>query len=520
MSSLLSLADSTARANASFAVVASMDLLRGKVVRLRRGDFGDVTSYGEPEDVLDALRIPPGSRLHVVDLEGSRSGRPIEVETVRRLRGRGYRLQVGGGIRTSADARAWIDAGAEKVVIGTLAAESPEELARIAASIGGKRIIAAVDLAEGQIRVAGWTGGSSRKLDDVLADLPPLGLAELLVTDIVRDGMLSGPSLDLYRRLSVMTPLSLLASGGVTTLGDVVSLARIPNVHGAVIGRSLLDGRITFREATARATLRDALPERVIPCLDVRDGRVVKGVGFESIRDAGDVVECARRYEDEGADELVVLDISATDRGRDTALETIRRVAGSIFIPLTVGGGVRSVDDFRCLLRAGADRVAINTAALREPQLVAECAREFGVQAVVLSCDAKRMKAATASESGYVAMVRSGKESSGVDVVSWCRQAEALGAGEILLTSVDRDGSGEGFDVPLLRAVTGAVAIGVIASGGAGSPQHFREAIELGGARAVLAASLFHDRRLTIQEVKEALAGAYIPVRLPMETSG
>src|SRR5207253_11399001 len=247
----------------------------------------------------------------------------------------------------------------------------------------------------------------------------------------------------------------------------------------------------------------NAIPERIVPCLDVRDGRVVKGVNFVDIRDAGDPVECAIRYEAEGADELVILDISATDANRDTALETVRRVADSLFIPLTVGGGVRSVADFRALLRAGADRVAINAAAIRDPRLIFDCAREFGVQAVVLSCDAK----------GSEVMVRAGKEATGLDAVDWCRRAEALGAGEILLTSVDRDGTKAGFDIPLLRAVSSAVNVGVIASGGAGRLEDFRDAIESGGARAVLAASLFHDRRLSIGDVKRYLASEGIPIR-------
>src|SRR5438270_5236244 len=210
----------------------------------------------------------------------------------------------------------------------------------------------------------------------------------------------------------------------------------------------------------------NAIPERIIPCLDVRDGRVVKGVNFEGIRDAGDPVECARRYEAEGADELAILDISATDANREIAIDTVRRVAESIFIPLTVGGGVRSVEDFRALLRAGADRVAINTAAIANPRLIADCAREFGVQAVVLSCDVKNGEP----------IVRSGKESTGLDAVEWCKRAEALGAGEILLTSIDRDGTNDGFDLELLRAVSSSVRIGVIASGGAGRLEDFRDA--------------------------------------------
>jgi cyclase len=293
----------------------------------------------------------------------------------------------------------------------------------------------------------------------------------------------------------------------VSAISDVVSLGRIANVSSCVIGRALLDRRIGLAEARARVKTTNAIPERVIPCLDVRDGRVVKGVNFVDIRDAGDPVECAMRYEAEGADELVILDISATDANRTTALDTVRRVSESLFIPLTVGGGVRTIEDFRALLRAGADRVAINTAALRNPQLIADCAREFGVQAVVLSCDAKRMG------DHFEAMVRSGKESSGLDAVAWCRRAEELGTGEILLTSVDRDGTNSGYDIELLRAVTSVVKIGVIASGGAGNVEHFRDAIEAGGARAVLAASLFHDRKLSIGDVKQFLASEGIPIR-------
>jgi cyclase len=294
-----------------------------------------------------------------------------------------------------------------------------------------------------------------------------------------------------------------IASGGVSSISDVVSLARLRNVGACVIGKALLEGRIDLAAARQRAAMPNAIPERIIPCLDVRDGRVVKGVNFESIRDAGDPVECARRYEAEGADELVILDISATDANRNIAIETVHRVAEALFIPLTVGGGVRSVEDFRALLRAGADRVAINTAAIHDPSLIARCANEFGVQAVVLSCDAR----------GGEVMVRSGKESTGIDAVDWCRRAESLGAGEILLTSVDRDGTNRGFDVELLRSVTSAVKISVIASGGAGKLEDFREAIESGGARAVLAASLFHDGVLTVRDVKQYLEREGIPTR-------
>jgi cyclase len=479
-------------------LIPSLDLLGGRVVRLTRGDFATARTYGDAEEVLDALDVPRGTRLHVVDLEASRSGHPVETDIVRRLASRDLIVQVGGGIRSIDDARRWLDCGVERLVVGTVAADSPRLLASLVETFGATRIVPAVDIRDGVVRVDGWEREAHASVRDVFARIEALAIPEALVTDIRKDGVLGGPSFALYRQLRDVTSVKLIASGGVSTASDVVSLSRLGNVNACVIGKALLEGRIDLAEARTRVLTPNAIPERVIPCLDVRDGRVVKGVSFTNIRDAGDPVECAMRYEEEGADELVILDI---DGGTDR--ETIRRVADSIFIPLTVGGGVRSLDDFRAMLHAGADRVAINTAALRRPELIRECAEEFGVQAVVLSCDAQ----------GGFAAVRGGKELTNVDVVQWCREAERLGAGEILLTSVDRDGTNSGFDLELLRSVTSAVKIGVIASGGAGTLEHFRDAIETGGARAVLAASLFHDRVLTIGDVKRYLAAEGIPIR-------
>jgi imidazole glycerol-phosphate synthase subunit HisF len=488
-------------------VIPSLDILDGQVVRLVRGEFASARSYGEPGDVLDSLHVPPGSRLHLVDLEGSRRGRPIETEVVSRLAARDLEVQIGGGIRSIEDARRWLDCGAARLVVGTVAASSPHLLSQLVDTFGHQTIIPAIDVKEGVVRTDGWERESTRRIDDILTAVESLGIREVLITDISHDGVLKGPSFALYRRIRGRGDLNVIASGGVTSVSDLISLSRIGNISGAVIGRALLEGKIDLKKARTMITSPNTIPERIIPCLDVRDGRVVKGVSFTNIRDAGDPVECAVRYEAEGADELVILDISATDRGSGTALDTVHRVAESLFIPLTVGGGVRTRDDFRSMLRAGADRVAINTAALRRPELIRECADEFGVQAVVLSCDAKR------DGDRWVAAARGGRELTDVDVVEWCIRAEAMGAGEILLTSVDRDGTNSGFDIELLRAVSARLKIGVIASGGAGTIEDFSEAIESGGARAVLAASLFHDRQLTISDVKQHLAAQGIPIR-------
>jgi len=247
---------------------------------------------------------------------------------------------------------------------------------------------------------------------------------------------------------------------------------------------------------------------RVIPCLDVDAGRVVKGVNFVGLRDAGDPVELAARYDAEGADELVFLDITASSDARDTMVDVARRVADEVFIPFTVGGGVRSVADARRLLRAGAEKVSVNTAAVDRPELLAELAAEFGAQCVVVAIDARRTV-----DKSFEVTTHGGRTSTGLDAVAWAQEVEARGAGEILLTSMDRDGTREGFDLGLTRAVSDAVGVPVIASGGVGTLAHLAEGVAEGGADAVLAASIFHFGQHTIGEAKDELTRAGLMVR-------
>lgn len=251
------------------------------------------------------------------------------------------------------------------------------------------------------------------------------------------------------------------------------------------------------------------LAVRVIPCLDVDGGRVVKGVNFQQLRDAGDPVELATLYDAEGADELTFLDISASHEGRATTLEIVSRTAEQVFIPLTVGGGISSVADVDRMLRAGADKISINTAAIRRPELISEIADRFGSQVLVLSVDARR---AEGTESGFEVTTHGGRQSAGIDAVEWAARAVGLGAGEILLNSMDADGTQDGFDLEMLRAIRAVVDIPVIASGGAGAVEHFAPAVDA-GADAVLAASVFHFGTLRIADVKRALADAGHPVR-------
>ena len=252
------------------------------------------------------------------------------------------------------------------------------------------------------------------------------------------------------------------------------------------------------------------LAKRIIPCLDVTAGRVVKGVNFVELKDAGDPVEIAARYNDQGADELTFLDITATSDGRDLILSIIEAVASQVFIPLTVGGGVRSVADVRRLLNAGADKVSFNSAAVASPEVIREAAAKYGSQCIVVAIDAKRR---TGGASGWDVYTHGGRKNTGLDAVAWARQMAEAGAGEILLTSMDRDGTKSGFDLELTRAVADAVPVPVIASGGVGSLAHLADGIQIGGADAVLAASIFHYGEHTVAEAKALMASRGIPVR-------
>lgn len=252
-----------------------------------------------------------------------------------------------------------------------------------------------------------------------------------------------------------------------------------------------------------------ALAKRIIPCLDVDKGRVVKGVNFVGIRDAGDPVEVARRYNEQGADELTMLDITATHEGRETMIETVRAIAGQVFIPLTIGGGIRSCDDIRAMLNAGADKVSINSAAVRNPAFVSEASERFGAQCIVVAIDAKQT-----GEGEWEIFTHGGRQPTGIDAVQWARDMEGRGAGEILLTSMDRDGVKTGFDLALTRAIADAVSIPVIASGGVGNLNHLAEGVLEGHADAVLAASIFHFGEYSIQEAKEHMQQRGIEMRL------
>lgn len=255
------------------------------------------------------------------------------------------------------------------------------------------------------------------------------------------------------------------------------------------------------------------LAKRIIPCLDVENGRVVKGVNFVDIRDAGDPVEIAKRYNEQGADEITFLDITATHEGRDTTIHTVEKIAAEVFIPLTVGGGIRTVEDIRMMLNAGADKIGINSAAITNPDFVKQAADRFGSQCIVVAIDAKKVSA-NGQPLRWEIFTHGGRKATGIDAVEWAMKMVANGAGEILLTSMDQDGTKVGFDIPLTKAITSAVSVPVIASGGVGTLDHLVDGIKLAGADAVLAASIFHFGEFTVPEAKRYMADRGIEVRL------
>jgi cyclase len=518
-------------------IIPAIDVLDSQVVRLRQGDFTRVTNFGsDPLAFIINFEQAGATKLHLVNLSGARNGE-LDQAFVRLIvecsRFTKLDIQVGGGIRTLRDIQSLLDAGASKVVLGTMLFENPCAVKAAVTLFGKDRIIAALDTRGDEVRIHGWQRSSGADLFGACNRAEEIGIGEILVTDTARDGMNEGPNVDLYRAIRKRFPsVGLIASGGVRSREDVRSLEDA-GCRGVVIGKALLDRSLSLgtlldlniKSITYSPLGVSTLAIRVIPCLDVTAGRVVKGTSFQRLRDAGDPVKLARRYCDEGADELVLLDITATKEDRGTAIDLARRVADAINIPFTIGGGIRSVADAREILDAGADKVSVNSAAVTNPELLSQIAQTLGSANTVCAIDAKRKGSgwlagrsppafAGREDEGWVVLTRGGSIDTGIDAIAWAEEAALRGAGELLLTSYDRDGTGEGFDTELLAAIKAHVKIPVIASGGGGTLRQFVDAVKVGKADAVLAASVFHFQTFSIRDVKQALATASLPVRL------
>ena len=497
----------------------AIDLKDGECVRLELGDMDQATVFNEdPAGQARKFAEQGFEWLHLVDLNGAFEGRPVNAEAVDAiLKAVDLPVQLGGGIRNLDMIERWLAKGIRRVILGTIAVRDPGLVKRACKAFPGC-IAVGIDARGGRVAIEGWAETSSLQAGELAARFEDAGVAAIIYTDIDRDGVLKGINIEATLDLASSTSIPIIASGGLASIEDISRLLQpdCARLEGVISGRALYDGRLDAVAAPRSHTPLQKrcvmLKARVIPCLDVKDGRVVKGVNFVDLRDAGDPVEIAKAYDAAGADELCFLDITASHEDRGIILDVVRHTAEQCFMPLTVGGGVRTVDDIRRLLLAGADKVSINTAAVNDRQFVRQAAEKFGSQCIVVAIDAKRASPPDESPRWEI-FTHGGREAAGIDAVEFAREVVALGAGEILLTSMDRDGTGDGFDVALTRAVSDAVSVPVIASGGVGNLDHMAEGIIAGGATAVLAASIFHFGTYSIGQAKDHMAACGVPVR-------
>jgi cyclase len=499
-------------------VIPAIDLIDGKCVRLRQGNYDAQKTYSDNPAAVAKTFVENGAQyLHIVDLDGAKNGTSTNGDLIKKMaREASVPLQAGGGIRTFERAKEYLDFGVERIVVSTSALNDPEMVKKIIAEYGPGRIVVSVDATDGFVVTEGWRNTSTETVAAFLAKLVGLGVTTIIYTDTRRDGTLEGPDYESIAEVLKM-PFRVIVAGGVGTAEDVQKLNDM-GAYGVIVGKALyektVDLRGTIRSIPApkifRETVRPAknVTKRVIACMDIAGDRVVKGIGFKNLKDAGDPAELARHYNDSGVDELVLLDITATIEERGAFCGLVERVAKVVAVPLTVGGGIKTIEDIGRLLNAGADKVSIGSAAIQNPDLVTRAVQEFGSQCIVISVDPKR------KGNSWEVYSKGGREASGIDAIEFAKSMAGRGAGELLVNSLDRDGTRKGYDLELLARVTWAVSIPVIASSGAGSKDDFLRALTVGKADAVLGASLFHTGEMSIQELKAYLSDKGVTIRI------
>ena len=474
-------------------IIPAIDLQNGEAVRLYQGDYSKKTVYGKnPAAIALGFEKMGAKYLHVVDLDGAREGGAANLETIREIR-RAVKIpiQVGGGIRNAETVSLYLDdIKINRVILGTAAAKDPEFVREMIKKHGADKIVAGVDVKFGRAQTGGWLDDSGRAYLDFIERLKEAGARTVVLTDISRDGTLTSPNWEMYSKIK---GLNVIVSGGVSCEEDI---KKALNYYGVIVGKAYYEGK---------ADLAEMMKKRIIPCLDIMNGRVVKGVNFAGMSEIGDPVVIAKGYEEQGADEIVLLDITATYENRETFYSLVERVASQLKIPVTLGGGIRSVRDMRKAFAAGADKVSVNSGFIADPDLIREAGREFGKRRVVAAIDGKK------TEGGFHVFARGGRDDTGLDLTEWAKRCEELGAGEILLTSMDRDGVQSGYDIAMTKAVADNVSIPVIASGGCGKVGDIIDVFKETDCGAALVASLFHYGKASVGEVKSEMERNGIP---------
>ena len=472
-------------------IIPAIDLQNGQAVRLYQGDYGKKTVYSQNPPALAAKFQQMGAKyLHIVDLDGAKDGNTANLETIRRIREAvTIPLQAGGGIRSKETVALYLEElQIDRVILGTIAAERPDFVREMLGRYGPERIVVGVDVRDGKVAVGGWLEDSGVHYLSFIEQLKKMGLQYIVLTDIKKDGTLTSPNWELYE---TVTGLNVVVSGGISSEADIQKARKH---YGVIVGKAYYEGVVD---------LEKILGKRILPCLDTVNGRVVKGVHFVDLADIGDPIEIAKKYESQGADEIVLLDITATKEKRESMYPLLKRAADTLKIPLTLGGGISSVEEFGRALECGASRVSLNSAAVLRPELIQEVSAQFGPERVVVAIDGREREV----------VIAGGTKGTGLDIVAWAKRSESLGAGEILLTSMRGDGAQTGYDLPMIRLISEAVNIPIIASGGCGSIQDVIEVFKETDCDAALIASLFHYGKATVAEVKAAMREEGIPCR-------
>ena len=474
-------------------IIPAIDLQNGEAVRLYKGDYAQKTVYNKNPANLAADFEKMGARyLHLVDLDGAKSGGTENIEAIREIRKRvNIPIQVGGGIRNAETVSLYLDEiKINRVILGTVAVKNIEFVREMIERYGSEKIIVGVDVRDGKVQTGGWLDDSGISYLEFIERLKEIGVRVIIATDISRDGTLTSPNWDIYEKIK---GINVIVSGGVSCEDDI---KKGLDYYGVIVGKAYYENKVD---------LAGMLKRRIIPCLDIMDGKVVKGVNFTGLKNVGDPVEIAKLYEKQGADEIVLLDITATFEKRDAVYKLFEEIVSQVKIPVIVGGGIRSVDDMRKILASGVHKVSVNSAFVSKPELIDTARAEFGKRRIIAAIDAKKIG------DGYNVFVKGGREDTGLDLIKWAKECETRGAGEILLTSMDCDGVQGGYDISMIKAVTDNANIPVIASGGCGKIDDIIDVFTKTGCDAALVASLFHYGKATVADVKLEIERSGVP---------